>query len=643
MEKSEMSRLFAYIGLIMIIAAIAIGIWIGIENRNLEKEDDLENYADAEKRITFFYNRNISPGFIDIDRLYPVNPVPGYTGFGFFLLMGGITFVLFAFYNATSQGEELTENIAKLGILVVIISLILSAWVGYTQYKITDEKYAEDPDMEDMQDMFESMIIVYYVNSALVFLGPALILFSIFRENVPTPEDSQKYLFYAGFIILIAAIVLALVSGIYTKKMAETWMDLMSDKGSPGDINDLADWFKLKAFMAQFYIYLSYLSLGLMVSPFVMNYTKEKFSDSKASTIAIIGLVCMVVGVALAAYPAIQYHKFADEFGNMFDDESGEGAEDFEKASEDYNKATAFCYFGTSVIFLGLGLMLFSVLFGHYLETGELSTPQTLNIIFVLPAIIGFSLGIYAGVLKHDFEEGDATGFLTVDYLFMILLFSSTGLMVFNWTQNAELFQAVRNLCPDCGEEVRFLSYYDAWYCEMCEETMDEPVREVLKPCPDCGDALDFISDYDSWYCEYCGDYKVMEKAVRKKKKKKKVKKKKPAKARGRAPAPGWARKTPRCRDCQGPMTYIPQYERWYCYTCQRYGGVPQTRTTGAGAATQRGRLEARQVTRRPATSTSTSTMFKCPGCGKVAEIKTDKRPLKLKCSKCGMMSMMRK
>jgi sporulation protein YlmC with PRC-barrel domain len=27
----------------------------------------------------------------------------------------------------------------------------------------------------------------------------------------------------------------------------------------------------------------------------------------------------------------------------------------------------------------------------------------------------------------------------------------------------------------------------------------------------------------------------------------------------------------PLCPNCRGPLTYIPQYKRWYCYKCQKY------------------------------------------------------------------------
>jgi hypothetical protein len=27
----------------------------------------------------------------------------------------------------------------------------------------------------------------------------------------------------------------------------------------------------------------------------------------------------------------------------------------------------------------------------------------------------------------------------------------------------------------------------------------------------------------------------------------------------------------PTCLSCERPLTYVPQYQRWYCYNCQKY------------------------------------------------------------------------
>lgn len=31
------------------------------------------------------------------------------------------------------------------------------------------------------------------------------------------------------------------------------------------------------------------------------------------------------------------------------------------------------------------------------------------------------------------------------------------------------------------------------------------------------------------------------------------------------------ASQTPLCPTCGGPLTWIPQYQRWYCYKCRKY------------------------------------------------------------------------
>jgi hypothetical protein len=36
-------------------------------------------------------------------------------------------------------------------------------------------------------------------------------------------------------------------------------------------------------------------------------------------------------------------------------------------------------------------------------------------------------------------------------------------------------------------------------------------------------------------------------------------------------PPPETFQQTPACPRCGKPLTYIPQYQRWYCYDCQQY------------------------------------------------------------------------
>jgi sporulation protein YlmC with PRC-barrel domain len=34
---------------------------------------------------------------------------------------------------------------------------------------------------------------------------------------------------------------------------------------------------------------------------------------------------------------------------------------------------------------------------------------------------------------------------------------------------------------------------------------------------------------------------------------------------------PAQQQSQPTCKTCGGPLTYIPQYQRWYCYSCKKY------------------------------------------------------------------------
>jgi sporulation protein YlmC with PRC-barrel domain len=36
-------------------------------------------------------------------------------------------------------------------------------------------------------------------------------------------------------------------------------------------------------------------------------------------------------------------------------------------------------------------------------------------------------------------------------------------------------------------------------------------------------------------------------------------------------PVAATVNQTAACRSCGGTLTYIPQYQRWYCYKCQKY------------------------------------------------------------------------
>ncbi len=70
-------------------------------------------------------------------------------------------------------------------------------------------------------------------------------------------------------------------------------------------------------------------------------------------------------------------------------------------------------------------------------------------------------------------------------------------------------------------------------------------------PCPSCGKDLKYIPEYDRYYCYSCNKYAP--KGIEKQ-----PAEKKPAEERS-------------CPSCGKPLTYVEAYKRWYCYSCQKY------------------------------------------------------------------------
>ncbi len=92
--------------------------------------------------------------------------------------------------------------------------------------------------------------------------------------------------------------------------------------------------------------------------------------------------------------------------------------------------------------------------------------------------------------------------------------------------------------------------------------------------CPKCGREMRYIDQYGRWYCDFCKEYAPAgytgQSAA-------------PAPAPAPAPvqAPAAKPAAPVCQKCGRPMTYIKEYDRWYCYTCKEYApkGIPAPET----------------------------------------------------------------
>jgi len=89
--------------------------------------------------------------------------------------------------------------------------------------------------------------------------------------------------------------------------------------------------------------------------------------------------------------------------------------------------------------------------------------------------------------------------------------------------------------------------------------------REMAIPipsCPSCGQPLTFIPEYGRWHCHNCEEYLPVNFEDWNYKKFKGV-------------AMGPEQYAPTCPSCSRPLTFIPEYGRWYCYNCEEY--APET------------------------------------------------------------------
>lgn len=85
-------------------------------------------------------------------------------------------------------------------------------------------------------------------------------------------------------------------------------------------------------------------------------------------------------------------------------------------------------------------------------------------------------------------------------------------------------------------------------------EEAPRPVSKAERPCPTCGRELTFISQYNRYYCYFCQRY-----------------------------APAGARSKNACPTCGATMRWIDQHHRWWCDDCQKYAS-PDLPSPGAAA-----------------------------------------------------------
>jgi HEPN domain-containing protein/ribosomal protein S27AE len=133
-------------------------------------------------------------------------------------------------------------------------------------------------------------------------------------------------------------------------------------------------------------------------------------------------------------------------------------------------------------------------------------------------------------------------------------------------------------ICGKCEDEPTWVEQYDKWFCYTCNEYI-EPVKKGTKEkaasaapaakeqapkgvsaevdmiCGKCESDPTWVEQYDKWFCYTCNEY------IEPVEKKAQVKKEKP-KVKESAKV---------CPTCSGEPTYVEQYDKWFCYTCNEY------------------------------------------------------------------------
>jgi len=62
--------------------------------------------------------------------------------------------------------------------------------------------------------------------------------------------------------------------------------------------------------------------------------------------------------------------------------------------------------------------------------------------------------------------------------------------------------------CPRCGQPLRYIDDYGAWFCYVCQ-TYETPEVEQHNTCGTCNQPLTYLEPYSAWYCYTCEKYEM--------------------------------------------------------------------------------------------------------------------------------------
>lgn len=73
--------------------------------------------------------------------------------------------------------------------------------------------------------------------------------------------------------------------------------------------------------------------------------------------------------------------------------------------------------------------------------------------------------------------------------------------------------QTAQHNCARCGQPLRYIDAYGAWFCYVCQ-SYETPEVQQMNVCPTCAQPLNYLEPYSAWYCYTCQKYELPGAAV---------------------------------------------------------------------------------------------------------------------------------
>ncbi|MGC9367259.1 MAG: zinc-ribbon domain-containing protein [bacterium] len=146
-------------------------------------------------------------------------------------------------------------------------------------------------------------------------------------------------------------------------------------------------------------------------------------------------------------------------------------------------------------------------------------------------------------------------------------------------------------ICPQCGNKVRYLEQYDRYWCDTCTEYMapDFGTEEYLSAetesspsqhtpdkgqtkliCPNCGNEVRYLPQYERYWCDSCADYMSPDFGKTDSEPQPDL----TPQTEDIIPQEAISEKTGQtftCPQCQGQLRYVELYDKYWCDNCAKY------------------------------------------------------------------------